>query len=218
MMKSLKQTLLAVTFGALGMSSLSLMASEIEKHVMIKIDKTDSHDTAINFNIDGATESFSLPELQPGESKVITTESGNNITVTKTDSGITLDVDGKSIQLPSFSGKLGAKIHRSAPLHQFHQNSIQISGVKLDENQKQIIQNAFSAAGIDQKIHFSEEKFVFFSEDSMGGNHEVRQIVIKDGDIDNEFEFESHSNANYQFIIHDDKKHQELHIDSDKKE
>ena len=43
------------------------------------------------------------------------------------------------------------------------ENSVQISGVKLDETQKQIIEDAFRAAGIEKKIRFNEHAVHMFS-------------------------------------------------------
>ena len=188
-MKNIKDTLTALALGALAMTSVAISAADTEKrHIMIKVDKSGDHDAKVDLKVDGEAEAFTMPELEVGESKTITTKSGKTILISKTEEGLTLDVEGKQVNLPSFGGNLGARIHSSLPLHKTLKDSIQISGVKLDDNQKQIIKDAFVAAGIDKKINFSEHNIMVFSTDDMefgkGGKH-----MKWFGDDDAQFEF-----------------------------
>ncbi|TQV87342.1 hypothetical protein [Aliikangiella coralliicola] len=188
-MKNIKQTLTALTLGAIAMTSVAISAADTEKrHIMVKVDKSGDHDALVDLKVDGDAEAFTMPELEVGESKTITTKSGKTIFISKTEEGLTLDVEGKQVKLPSFDGHLGARIHSSLPLHQSFKNTVQISGVKLDDNQKQIIKDAFAAAGIDKKINFSEHNLMVFSTDDMefgkGGKH-----MKWFGESDAQFEF-----------------------------
>jgi len=163
-MKPFKDTVLAIAVGAFAMVSLALSANDSEAEmVMVKINKSDNDEAMVDLEVDGNAEMFSLPDLQIGETKTITTQSGKNILVSKTEEGVSIELDGKTVELPSFSGNLGARIHRAAPLHQIVEDSVQISGVKLDDNQKQIIEDAFRAAGIDKKLTFNEHTIHMFS-------------------------------------------------------
>gem|GEM_PF-2216273 len=180
--KSFKHTLLAVAFGAIGMGSLAISASETEeRHVMIKIDKTDGHDALIDLKVDGFAEAFSLPDLEDGGSEAIVTESGKTIVVSKMDGKLSIEVDGKNIDLPELNSNLSAHIRRSMPLHHKMDNSIQINGADLDENQMQIIKDAFLAAGVDKKIRFSKGNMMVFStgDDINFGDNKV--IIKKSG-------------------------------------
>ncbi|TQV77470.1 hypothetical protein FLL45_05880 [Aliikangiella marina] len=195
MMKKLKDTLFAFAVGTFAMSSLVISASDQEpKMVMIQVNKSNDENAVVDLEIDGNVEAFDLPELQVGESKSITTQSGNNVLVTKTEEGLTVDVDGKTIKLPSFSGNLGARIHGSSAIHQIHKDTVQISGVKLDETQKQIIKDAFKAAGIEKELSFNE--------------HSIQLVNVTDGfqfvTGDKEFEWHSNGDSNIEVIVEGD--------------
>ncbi len=213
-MKTFKQTLLALALGTLGMGSLSLMASEVKEHqFMVKIDKTDAEDALVEFKFDGSdsnAEIFTLPEMDEGESRVITTESGKTIHVTKTAEGINMDIDGKELQLPTFSGNLGARIQSSSPLHKIMENRINISGVELDENQQQIIRDAFAAAGIeDKEIAFSNTNIKFISLDGgmlHSGEHEMK--FFQEGEAEFDMIIDSDSEVKVMTKV--------IHIEEDK--
>jgi len=88
------------------------------------------------------------------------------------------------------------------PLHQRVENNIQINGVDLDENQKQIIKDAFLAAGVDKKVTFSKGHTMMFTT-SDGVDLEGKNFVIKSGAHD--VEWLSDSNSDIQIhtkIIH----------------
>jgi len=200
--KSFKQSLLAVALGAIAMSSLTISASETqERHVMIKIDKTDGDEAMVDLSVDGFEEVFSMPDLEVGESKTITTESGKTITLYKTEKGLSVEVDGKKIELPGLSGNLAAHIQRSMPLHTMVEDNVQISGVELDDNQKQIIQNAFIAAGIEKKISFSNKNIMIFQTgDKVLSTDKVK--FIKAGD--HQFNWSTDTDGKLEVIVNSD--------------
>jgi len=185
-MKPIKQTVTAFLLGLFAMTSISLAANETEKQlVVVQVDKSDNQDAKVEVKVDGSAESFNLPEMEVGDSKTIITESGKSVTLNKTEGGITMDIDGKSVPLPLFSGNLGARIHRSMPLHHMTSDQITISGVELDDSQKQIIRDAFLTAGItDKKVLFATQKFMVLSSEhdfESDGNTQVMQWHSKDG-------------------------------------
>ena len=163
-MKSIKETFTAFAVGALAMTTVAVSASDSEhRTVMIKMDKSNDQDAVVDLTVDGNAEAFTLPDLEVGETRTITTKSGNDIVVSKDEDGLTINLDGEEVDIPSFSGNLGARIHRSSALHQMIEDSVHISGVKLDDNQKQIIRDAFLAAGIDKKVKFNDNSFAFIT-------------------------------------------------------
>ena len=165
-MKSMKETFKALLIGSVAMISMAISASDSEpRHVMIQIDKSGDNDAIVDLNVDGNVEAFALPELAVGETKTITTESGKEIVVSKTEDGLEVTIDGQNLDLPSVHGNFAAKIHRSAPLRQFTQNTVQVVGVELDDNQKQIIKDAFRAAGIEKEVSFSDHSISIFNVD-----------------------------------------------------
>ncbi len=194
--KSFKHSLIAIALGAIGMGCMTLNAAEPQvKQVMIKVEKNNDKDAVVDLKVDGVNEVFSLPELAVGETRSITTESGKEITLSKSENGLSLVLDGKTIDLPGVGGNLAAHIQRSMPLHQNLQDTIQISGVELDENQKQIIKNAFISAGIDKKVSFSNHKIMLFST-----NDDIEMKTFED------LKSYSRENPNVEIIIDSDSK------------
>ncbi len=194
--KSFKHSLIAIALGAIGMGCMTLNAAEPQvKQVMIKVEKNNDKDAVVDLKVDGVNEVFSLPELAVGETRTITTQSGKEITLSKSENGLSLVLDGKTIDLPGVGGNLAAHIQRSMPLHQNLQDTIQISGVELDENQKQIIKNAFISAGIDKKVSFSNHKIMLFST-----NDDIEMKTFED------LKSYSRENPNVEIIIDSDSK------------
>lgn len=73
-------------------------ADEVEKTVEMKMVVTgDDHET-ITFDSNAA--GFEPSDLAVGETRTIPNDSGRAITMTRTESGLQIDVDGKTIELP----------------------------------------------------------------------------------------------------------------------
>lgn len=178
-MKLVKRTLAAMLLGATAMGSLSAIAFENKVHkVMVKIDKSGDEDAVVDLNINGSEDVFVLEEMDIGETKTFTTQSGKDVVVVKTDKGTKINVDGKDIDIPVSGANLAAKLHRSMPLHHMAEDSIRVSGADLDESQKQIIRDGFAAAGIDKKITFSNDNiFVFKTDDVTTGDQKVFEWI-----------------------------------------
>ncbi|MCW8876146.1 MAG: hypothetical protein OQJ89_05625 [Kangiellaceae bacterium] len=167
-MKLVRRTLAAMLLGATAMGSMSVVAFETKVHkVMVKVDKSGDEDAVVDLNINGSEDVFVLEEMEVGETKTFTTQSGKEVVVAKTDKGTKINVDGKDIDIPISGANLAAKLHRSMPLHHMTEDSIRVSGVDLDDNQKQIIRDGFAAAGIDKKVTFSNDNIFVFSSDNI---------------------------------------------------
>ena len=181
-MKAFRKTLLAVCLGAAAMGSMATIASEA-KNVMISVNKTNNSDAVVDVKIDGNTDVFNIPELQVGESHTFTSDSGNDIVATKTEEGLAISINGEELKLPMI-GKLGAKLHKSMPLHKATSEAIDISGVELDETQQQIIRDAFAAAGINKKVNFNKHKVMVLSTDSLelGDKSTALEWISKNGE------------------------------------
>ena len=181
-MKTFKKTLMAMCLGATAMGSMAAIASEA-KNVMISVNKTNNSDAVVDVKIDGNTDVFKIPELQIGESHTFTSESGNDIVATKTEEGLVISVNGEELKLPVL-GKLGAKLHKSMPLHKATSDAIDISGVELDEMQQQIIRDAFAAAGVEKKVNFNKHKVMVLSTEDFefGDKTKTLEWVSKNGE------------------------------------
>ena len=177
-MKSIKSTVLAMTMGMVGFGAISISANEAEDHnVFVEIHRASDSNTKVDIGVNGHAEAFNLPDLEVGETKDIITESGNTVSVTKTESGITVNVNGEEINLPAVGGDMVAHLIKDRlPLHTNVSKGIQVIG-DLTEEQVAIIRDGFAAAGVEKEINFTK-------------GHEMRFITI-DGE---------HDGANIEFI------------------
>ncbi len=183
-MKNIKSTLIAVTMGVIGFASISISAdTSDEREVRIEIHKNNDDNAKVDINVNGNAEVFSLPSLEVGETRDIVTESGNTISVTKTESGMSLLIDGEEIDLPSVGAEMSAHFMKGGmPLHHASNDGIQVIGDLTDE-QIAIIKDGFAAAGVEKKINFTkgnEMKFFFSGDDA--DLPQVRKWLNKDGD------------------------------------
>lgn len=194
-MKKIKTTLLAITMGTVCFGAMSISATESEeKNIMVQIHRMQDSNTKIDLDVNGQAEVFSLPELQVGETEEITTESGNNIFVARTESGYSVTVGDEEINLPQVGGEMFANIERQGiPLHRNVNNQIQVIG-DLTEEQIAIIKDGFAAAGVAKEIEFSK-------------GHEMKFITIGDHSGNYEVEVDGHADLN-TWVTTDGDKHQ----------
>jgi len=176
-MKTIKSTLLPFVIGFIGFTAVSISANEVvKKNVMVQIHKLSDSNTKVDLDVNGHAEVFNLPDLEIGETKEIVTESGESITVSKTESGITVNIGGEEVNLPSVGNEMAAHMIRTGgPLHTNVSKGIQVIG-DLTEEQIAIIRDGFAAAGVEKEINFTK-------------GHEMRFFSI-DGNEPGSFEFE----------------------------
>jgi len=94
---------LTIIFFALMLSAATL-ASEKQRHVQIRVDAQEGHDSDIqSFRFDSDEAGFDLEELQLGESRAYVDEDGNNLYVVRTEDGFDFDLNGRKISLPDFT-------------------------------------------------------------------------------------------------------------------
>lgn len=188
----MQSTIAALTLGVLSFAAVSISADEIEeKNVMVQIHKLHDADTKVDIDVNGNAEVFNLPELNVGETKNIVTESGNNIDVSRTDSGYTVTIDGEEVNLPNAGSEMSANIMKHVmPLHTSSNNEIQVIGDLTDE-QIAIIKDGFAAAGVDKQIKFTK-------------GHEMRFISIDDKDGNYKFEFGGEGNSDVNTWVTED--------------
>ena len=173
----------------IGLVAFSIAAAATEEHHRLKIEIAPDDGTApLSIELDSDETGFSPADLQIGENRSIVDSDGRNILVTRTESGMTLTVDGKVIELPHPPAPgLAPPPHGADPHHVFietdHTEAISgenvvtiLTGRDLDDSQKLAIREAFAATGIDDDIHFVEIG------NAAGGEHQMRIIkVVKSG-------------------------------------
>ncbi len=97
--------------GALGAATAVLLASLFpalavagqahQQKLVIAIDD-GTEDGQVFINVDDAQDAIDIDKLQVGESRSIVDEQGRSILLTKTETGLDLNVDGRVIALPSY--------------------------------------------------------------------------------------------------------------------
>lgn len=177
-MKNIKSTLIATVMGVIGFASISISANSIEeRNVRVEIHKAGDENTTVDINVNGNAEVFSLPSLEIGETQDIVTESGSTISVTKTEAGISLMLDGEEINLPTVGAEMSAHFMKGGmPLHRQSSNDIQVIG-DLTEEQIAIVRDGFAAAGVEKTINFTkgqEMKFFFSGDDGKNQNFDIQ--------------------------------------------
>jgi len=193
-MKSLKSTLVAITMGFIGFGAISISADETEeKNIFVQIHKLSDSNTKIDLDVNGQIAVFDLPDLEVGEIRDIVTESGDSISVTKTESGLSVSINGEDINLPAIGGDMAAHFLKGGiPLHRDTSNSIQVVG-DLTEEQIAIITDAFAAAGVDKEIKFTKGHQMRFI--TIGGEHGENVNFEFKGDFDHSWISDSGANV-----------------------
>ena len=184
-MKTVKSTLLPFIVGFIGFTAVSISANEtVEKNVMVQIHKLSDSNSKVDLKVNGHAETFDLPELEIGDTKDIVTESGSNISVTRTESGVMVSIDGEEVNLPNFGNEMSAHmIKAGSTLHTKHNDSIKVIG-DLTEEQIAIIKDGFAAAGVEKEVHFTKgHEMRFFSID--GNDSGNFDIEFNDSDVKN---------------------------------
>ncbi len=171
---------------ALLMAFGSLHADE-EKNVSVFVKKIKGDEANIELKINDQLSTFTMPELEEGEVRTITTDSGKTFTVSKDDGVLKIvDADGEIIRLPP-PGKnhLVAKVRSFTESEEIHkEDTIRIMATGLSEDQKETIKASISAAGIVKPVEFIDQRKMIFitksGEDGVDIEHEV-EIEMREG-------------------------------------
>ncbi len=105
---------------------------------------------------------FDLNDMQVGENRSVIDKEGRPILITRNEDGYTLDVDGKSIDLPPMDHAEHAMMRKAhmkgQRKHHVMRESMQgvmiISGEEIDEATQAVIRTALESAG-HTEVHFA---------------------------------------------------------------
>ncbi len=169
--------------------------------IMVNIDKDQNNDATVELKIDGESYSFTLPELEQGETREIITDEGQTVVLMRPEDGISVDseqgisvnIDGKEIMLHSFDSKFRqANVFAFSDIGAINEDkSLVISGGALDEDTRARIKDAIAAAGIDRKVIFPATDMnwgieggaanfeLILDEDMLNNSDSTRVIKIK---------------------------------------
>lgn len=166
----MKLSRIVSTVAAIGLTGLAFAGEEIRTKIEIVTD--DDSGDGMHVVLDSDELGFNLHDLQEGESRSIVDASGRTILVTRGADGITLDVDGKTIEMPMFDGKRH-KMHKRMAMGAEGMGGVMIMTAQpVDEATQQAIKSLLESAG-----HGSEVRFV----DHEGPHHgPVHVKIIKE--------------------------------------
>lgn len=164
--------------------STSLLAGDGKenKHEVIMIKKKLSDGTTTNLKFDSDSNGAFLHDLADGESKTVSSASGDTVTVTRNGDEITINANGENISMPMLGDGSGkqVKVMRfgdGAPgdididIDIEMPEGISISSSReLDTATQETIRAAIANAGIQDKVHFTQghhgiSKAIFLSQD-----------------------------------------------------
>ena len=173
-MKNWKLAALAALFACGG-----ALAQEKEETIAFKLEVTDDG-AAESTSIHWVGKDLDLDSLAVGESRTVAGESGETMTVTRTDDGLQFDVDDETIVLPDISlhgehatvldigddQEIDVEVHAEAGsadatavgTHAIRAMPMEgvtiISGVALDDSVRESIRSVLISAGIGDEVRF----------------------------------------------------------------
>ena len=151
-MKSMKKLVLVTALASLGLTGWAT-AEEQEKQISVFISQDNDEAAKVDLKVDGDVAVFQLPELAEGETKVITTKNGKNLTIQKLDGKLSIDIDGEPVVLPDLGGDhMMARIHSVPDMLHHRHKGLRIMGDTLTKEQRQAINDALLATGYDKKV------------------------------------------------------------------
>jgi hypothetical protein len=163
-----------ISAALIGLAGSAMAGDDVKRTMKIEVIGEDSSN-GTHFIIDSDDLGIDLHEMQEGESRSIVDESGQSILITRQAEGYSLNIDGKTIELPEFSGEGVDGMHWMADaddteveFHVLHGGDMtmatEISGTMIfspkpiDETTQQAIKSLLLSAGYDSEVNFVDRK------------------------------------------------------------
>ncbi|NIV17407.1 MAG: hypothetical protein GWN47_03125 [Woeseiaceae bacterium] len=147
----------------------AVYAGEREHRQLVIAVTSDDTEGEYNFKIDSDDLGFDLGELQVGESRTVTNDSGQTVLVARDEDGFSFDVNGKTIRMPSFDDAGDFDIHIDGD-HKLETGvhvvkhkiggpdpaggTVIVSGKPIDAATRDVIRTALQSAGHDGDVTF----------------------------------------------------------------
>jgi len=169
---------LAVFMAAALFAATAYAGEEAHHKMEIKVVTDDGNGESIVV-IDSDDLDFRLHDLQIGENRSIVDKEGRSILITRAEDGFTLNIDGKTVELPEIDMRgrhfapgvdfdVRVMDHGTAPYGLWEPDGVMIiSGKEIDEATQQIIRTALESTGHES---------VNFTGGHGGGLHQVHVI------------------------------------------
>ena len=190
---------LVVSFFAFMLGAAALAGEEYRTQIEVAIDDDQSGEQ--HFRFDSQDAGFNLHDMQVGESRTITSDSGQTAFVLRTEDGFEFEVDGKKINMGDFGDVHGIAMghgdHTADTLVNFDENvhmarkirivKIEgddadngvtvITGNSLDETTQQQIRDVLSSSGHTGEVTFIDANSAHGDHASMERVHIIKQEV-----------------------------------------
>lgn len=186
---------LVVSFFAFMLGAAALAGEEYRTQIEVAIDDDQSGEQ--HFHFDSQDAGFNLHDMQVGESRSITSESGQTAFVLRTEDGFEFEVDGKKINMGDFGDAHGFTMGHGDTLVNVDENvhmarrikvvKIEgddadngvtiITGNSLDETTQQQIRDVLSSSGHTGEVTFIDANSAHGDHASMERVHIIKQEV-----------------------------------------
>lgn len=179
---------IAATAALLAVGSIAFAGQDVEKRVDIRLEVVEGDEpVSIAFSSDDLD--FDPMALQVGESRSIVTDDGRSVLLTRTDGGLSLNIDGRDIELPGF-GDIGMSEDDIAALEIEHEHAVHdvsvdgavfisdgdtagitiVSDDAIDAATRESIRGVLQSAGYDSEVRFIDTT-------SAAGAHHVEKVI-----------------------------------------
>lgn len=186
---------IVVSFFALMLGAAALAGEEHRTQIEVALD--DDQTGQQLFRFDGQDAGFNLHDMQVGESRTITSESGQTAFVLRTEDGFEFEVDGKKIDMGDFGDVHGFTMGHGDTLVNVDENIHMarkikvvkidgddadngitvITGNSLDETTQQQIRDVLSSSGNTGEVTFIDANSAHGDHASMERVHIIKQEV-----------------------------------------
>jgi len=186
---------LVVSFFAFMLGAAALAGEEYRTQIEVAIDDDQSGEQ--HFRFDSQDAGFNLHDMQVGESRTITSESGQTAFVLRTEDGFEFEVDGRKIDMGDFGDVHGftmghgdTLVNVDENIHMAHKIKVVkidgddadngvtvITGNSLDETTQQQIRDVLSSSGHTGEVTFIDANNAHGDHASMERVHIIKQEV-----------------------------------------
>ena len=183
-----------VCFWACLVATAAVAGEEYRTEIKIAVDG-EAGDHKV-FHFDSADSDVDIESMEVGETEVITDKDGNEVTITRTEEGFEINVEGETIDIAGLhdahefkmlhdAGDMHVEKHKSVRVIKSHDaNGVTIiSGDEIDAETRAALEKVLKDAGKDGEVMFIDGSELS-GDEQVHGKREVR-VIKKEIDVTN---------------------------------